>query len=107
MQIYSNDKTVRNDTTQHLKVFSNQSLTTQAKKGQRLVSMVPAIKKAFNLMGDDMIELHTENETLKNKMGSFDEKWFEESENKMLKQIDNEERANLNMSRMKKQMNEH
>ena len=63
-----------------------------------------AIKKAFNLMGDDMVELHTENETLKSKIGSYDEKWLEESKNKMLKQIDDEKRANLIMSRMKKQM---
>ena len=53
MQINSNDKTVRSDTIQDLKDFNNQSLTTQAKKVERLVSMMPAIKKAFNLMGDD------------------------------------------------------
>ena len=75
MQIISTDKTVRNDTTQDLKDFINQSLTTQAKKGEQLVSMMPAIKKAFKLMGDDIVELHTENETLKKKIGSYDEKW--------------------------------
>ena len=66
--------------------------------------MMPAIKKAFNLLGDDIVELHTENESLKNKIGDYDEKWLEESKNKMLKQIDDEKRANLIMSRMKKQM---
>ena len=50
MQINSADKTVRNDTIQELKGFNNQSSTTQAKKGEQLVSMMPAIKKAFNLM---------------------------------------------------------
>ena len=44
MQIISNDKTVRNDTIQDLKDFNQQSLTTQAKKSERLVSMMPAIK---------------------------------------------------------------
>ena len=29
-------------------------------------------------MGDDIVELSTENETLKNKIGSYDEKWLEE-----------------------------
>ena len=48
MQIISNDKTVRNDTIQDLKEFNQQSLTTQAKKGEQLVFMMPAIKKAFN-----------------------------------------------------------
>ena len=43
VQIISNDKTVRNDTVQVLKVFNSQSLSTQAKKGEQLVSMMPAI----------------------------------------------------------------
>ena len=60
MQIISNDKTVRNDTIQDLNKINQQPLTTQAKKGEQLVSMRPAIKKAFNLMGDDIVELSTE-----------------------------------------------
>ena len=105
MQLSSNDKTVRNDTIQDLKDFNQQSLTTQAKKGEQLVSMMPAIKKAFNLMGDDIIELSTENDALKNKIGSYDERWLEESKAKLLKEIDDEKRAIIIMSRMKKQMN--
>ena len=70
MQNISNDKTVRNDTVPDLKEFSQQSLTTQAKKGEQLVSMMPAIKKAFNLLGDDIVELSTENNALKNEIGS-------------------------------------
>ena len=107
MQLSSNDKTVRKDTIQDLKEFSQQSLTTQAKKGEQLVSMVPAIKKAFNLLGDDIVDLSTENDALKNKIGSYDERWLEESKLKLLKEIDEEKRANLIMSRMKKQMNKH
>ena len=67
--------------------------------------MMPAIKKAFNLMGDDIVELSTENDALKNKIGSYDEKWLEESKAKLLKQTDDEKRADLIMFRMKKQMN--
>ena len=66
MQIISNDKTVRSDFMQDLEEFNSQSLTTQAKKGEQLVPMMPAFKKAFDLMGDEKIELFTENETLKN-----------------------------------------
>ena len=44
---------------------------------------------------------------MKSKIGSYDEKWLEESKNKMLKQIDDEKRANLIMSRIKKQMEKH
>ena len=104
MQIISNDKTVRNDTIQDLKDFNQQSLTTQAKKGEQLVSMMPAIEKACNLMGVDIVDTSTENDALKSKIGAYDEKWLEESKNKMLKQIDDEKRTNLIMSRMKKQM---
>ena len=104
MQIISSDQTVRNDTIEDLKDFNTQSLSTRAKKGELLVSMTPAIKKAFSLLGDDIVELSTENDALKNKIGSHDEKWLEESKNKMLKQIDDEKRANLIMLRMKKQM---
>ena len=104
-QIISNYKTVRNDTIQDLKEFDQQSLTTQAKKGEQLVSMMPAFKKAFTLLGDDIVELSVENEPLKNQIGENDEKWLQESKVKLLEEIDDEKRANLIMSGMKKQMN--
>ena len=105
MQLSSNDKTVKNDTIQDLKQFNQQSLTTQAKKGEQLTAMMPAIKKAFNVLGDDIIELSTENDVLKNQIGEYYQKWLEESKAKLLKDINDEKRANLIMSRMKKQMN--
>ena len=105
MQIISNDNTVRNDTIQDLKEFNQQSLSTQAKKGEQLTAMMPAIKKAFNVLGDDIIELSTENDVLKNQIGEYDQKWLEESKAKLLKDIDDDKRANLIMTRMKKQMN--
>ena len=46
-------------------------------------------------MGDDIVELSTENETMKNKIGSYDEYWLEESKTKLLKQIDDEKGANF------------
>ena len=36
---------------------------------------MPAIKKGFNLMDEDIVELHKQNENLK-KIGSYDEKWL-------------------------------
>ena len=105
MQLGSSDQSLRNDTIQDLKDFKQQSLSTQAKKGEQLVSMMPAIKKAFNLSGDDIIELSVENDALKNQIGDYDQKWLEESKAKLLKDINDEKRANLIMSRMKKQMN--
>ena len=77
MQKISTDKSIRNDTIQDLKDFNQQSLTTQAEKGEQLVSMMPAIKNSFNSLGDDIVELSTANDALKNKIGSYDEKWLE------------------------------
>ena len=104
MQIISKDQTVRSDRVQDLKDFNSQSLATQAKKGEQLVSLMPAIKKALDLMGNDIVDLSTENDALKNKIGSYDEKWLKESKAKLLKQIDDVKRANLIISRMQKQM---
>ena len=104
MQLSSTDQTVRNDTIQDLDEFNQQSLSTQAKKGEQLTAMMPAIKKAFNLLGDDIIELSTENDVLKNQIGEYDQKWLEESKSKLLKDIDDKKRADLIMFRMKKQM---
>ena len=105
MQLISSDQTVRNDTIQDLKDFNQQSLSTQAEKGEQFTSMMPAIKKAFDVLGDDINELSTENDVLKNQIGEYDQKWLEESKAKLLKDINDEKRANLIMSRMKKQMN--
>ena len=105
MQIGSTNRKVRNNTIQDLKDFNQQSLSTRAKKGEQLVSMMPAIKEAFTLMGNDIVDLSTENDALKEKVGDCDEKWLQESKEKLLKDIDDEKRANLIMSRMKKQMN--
>ena len=104
MQILPNDKTVRSDTVQHLKEFNSQSLSTKVNKGEQLVSKMPAIKKAWDLMGHDIVELSKENEFLKNEIDDNDQKMLEESIANLLKQIDDEKRANLIVSRMKKQM---
>ena len=55
-------------------------------------------------MGDDIVDLSVESESLENQIGEYDEKWLQESKVKLLKEIDDEKRANLFMSRMKKQM---
>ena len=47
MKFISNDQAVRSNTVQDIKDFNSQSLATQAKKGEQLVSMMPAIRKAL------------------------------------------------------------
>ena len=107
MQPISNDKTVRSDTVKDLKEFNIESLSTQAKKGEQLTSMTPVVKKAVDLMGDDIVERFTKNDALKSKIGSYDEKWLKKSKANLLKQIDDEKRANLIMSGRQNQINKH
>ena len=45
--------------------FNSQSLSTQAKKGEQLVSMMPAIKKSFDSMGNDVEGLSARKEVRK------------------------------------------
>ena len=90
MQVDSNDKTVRRNTVEDIKEFNSQSLSKEAKKGEHLVSMMPAIEKAFDLWGDDIVDLSTENKAFENKTGSYDEKWLEKFKANLLKQIDDE-----------------
>ena len=73
IQIISNDQTIRSDTLQYLKVFNFHSLATKAKKVEQLVSTTPAIKNAFHLLGNDVVELSTETESLTKIIGSYDE----------------------------------
>ena len=98
LQIVSNEKTVRINTVQDWKDFNSQLSATQIEKGEHLVSM-----KGFDLIGDDIVELSTENEALKYEKGSYEKKWSEASKTKLLRQIDNEKKANFIMSRMEKQ----
>ena len=70
MQTISNGKTLRSDTIQDLNDFNSRSLTTQATKGEQLISLMPDTNKAFDLMGEDIIELSTKNDALKNKIES-------------------------------------
>ena len=53
MRSLFNDKTVKSQkkTVQDLKDFNTKSLPTQVKKKEHLVSMVPAFRKAYHLMG--------------------------------------------------------
>ena len=57
VQKVSSDKTVRSETVQDTKDFNVQSLTSQARKREQLVSLMLAIKKVFNLMGLDFFKI--------------------------------------------------
>ena len=46
--------------------------------------MTRAFGRTFEVMGDDIVELSTENESLEDKRGAYYEKWLEESKVKLL-----------------------
>ena len=57
-------------------------------------------------MGDDIVEISTENEPWKNKTGSYDEKRLKASKTKILKQFNDAKRAYLFKSRLEKHIKE-
>ena len=107
MQTTSNDQTVRSNTVQHSKNSNSHSLPTQVKKGEQLVYMMHSIKLVFDLMGADIVELYRENESMEDKLGYHEKKELDESKTTLLKQIDDEKKANLFMSRVQKHMKKH
>ena len=72
MQTISNDKTKRNETMLDLKDLNNQSYNTN-QKSEQFVSTMPAVKKDFSLLGDDIIDIFAENAALKDKIGSHEQ----------------------------------
>ena len=105
MQLISHEKTVRSNTVQGLKDFKSQTSATKGRKGEQLVSLKPTIKKAFVLMGVDIVEISAKNKTLKNKIGIYDGKWSEESRTKLSKQLDADSFFCQNGKTMEKQLN--
>ena len=69
--------------------------------------MMLANRKSFDLMGVGIVEISTKSESLKNKIGSYDERLLEESEARLLKHFDDDKRANSIMSQTEKQMKKH
>ena len=104
MQVISNYKILSSITVHFEKEFKSQSLAKQVKTAEQLVSMVSATEKAFDIMGDDMVELFTESEALKIKMCPYDRKWLGKSKTRLLRQFDDKKRTNLIRSKMENEM---
>ena len=107
MQIISIEKTVRSNTVQDLIDFKSQSLATQVKRAEQLASMMPGIKKAFDFIVGDILDLSTEKEPLQYKLNFYDENWLHQPKANLLKQIHDDKRANLITSRIQKQTEKH
>ena len=63
--------------------------------------MMPSFKKTVHLKGDDIVELSTENKTLKIK-SSYDEKMHAKIKPNLVKNLNDEKRAAMIMSRKRK-----
>ena len=73
------DKIITEGTLRELKDYKSQSFLTQSKRGEALAAMLLASEKQFNIMGNEIIELHTEENVIKNTIGDFDRKCLIES----------------------------
>ena len=58
-QFISISQTVRSNTGQDFKEFNSQSQETQAKKGEQIISIIPAIETVFDFLDGDIVELST------------------------------------------------
>ena len=67
LQIISNDQTVRSNSVKDIKDFNSQTPATQTKNGEKLVSKMPAIKKALDLVADDKADLSSKKYSFKKK----------------------------------------
>ena len=101
MQFIPSDKTVTNKIIQNWKKFNSQSSSTRGKRKQQLVTMMPSIKNAFDTMGDLIVELTAEIESLKKKVSFYDENCSQESKSKLLQK--NDKKRGFEMTRMNQQ----
>ena len=103
IDIVRGDKSIREETKQAMKEYKQQSLQSQAKQGEQLTSMMPAIKRAFELVRDDNYELVVENNVLRDKIGDVNEDWLETSKKKLLENTGDDEKNKVFLERMRRQ----
>ena len=77
------DKKLREETIRDLKDYKSQSILTQAIREEFLTTL-PAVKRRYNILGDEIMELDTENIILKNKTSAHHQKCLLESKERHL-----------------------
>jgi len=75
--IVQDDRKVREESKLALIEFKEQSLQSQAQKGEQLTVMMPGINKAAEMLRGDNYELLVENNVLRDKIGDVNEEWLE------------------------------
>ncbi len=62
---------------------------------------MPAIKRAFEIMRDDIYELVVENNILRDNMGDVNEEWLETSKKKLLENTGDDKKNKSLLQRMR------
>ncbi len=83
--------------------LSKQTIATQAKKAEELISNQEVYVEAIKMMGEDIFDLGVENEALRGKLGEVDEKWLSESKTRIKLSYDDARKNWFILERMKRQ----
>ena len=104
LQILKENKNVRQEGIQAVNEFRKENLSNQAKQGEKLVAIMPGVKAAFEMMTDEIYELGTENDQLKEFIGEENMEIVNKNHKKLLQDTKNNNniRNSYVYNRMKK-----
>jgi hypothetical protein len=83
--------------------LNKQNVATQAKKAEELTANLVVYNEAIKLMGDEIFDLGVENEALRDKIGEVDEKWLNESKNRIKLSYNDTKKNKFILERMRRQ----
>ncbi len=87
--------------TSHKSLVSKQTIATQAKKAEKLISNQVVYGDEIKMTGEDIFDFGVENEALRGKLGEVDEKWLSESKTRIKLSYDDTRKKRFILERMK------
>ncbi len=87
----------------NLQVVSKQNIVTQAKKAEELTANQGVLFEAIKIMDYDIFDLGVENNALRGKLGVVDEKWLNDSKDRIKLTYDDDRKNKFILDRMKRQ----
>ena len=82
IQLASNCKKLGGETIQESEDYKSQPLQAQVIRGEELVALLPAIRKRYNSLEDEIMELTIGNIIMENRISEISEKRLEKSKEK-------------------------
>ena len=82
--------------------LNNQNISTRAKKAEELTANLVVYNEAIVMMGDEIFELGIENKALRDELGEVDEKWLNESKNRIKFTYDDAKKNEFILERMRR-----